>query len=73
MCCSVCIAKSWTQVAFGQGNSFYARSFGMPKCSKGIGGRFIFIAYDSEAFTKGCNSEKLDKSAGSVANFAFLF
>jgi len=47
--CSVGVAKSGTQVAFGQGNSSYARYFPMPKkdSSAGISEIFIFIAHDS--------------------------
>jgi len=41
MYCSVCIAKSQTEVAFGQGNSSYARSFLKPKGSSGIHGRYL--------------------------------
>jgi len=38
---SVCIAKSRTQVAFGQGNTSYARSFLIPKSSSGIRGKYL--------------------------------
>jgi len=41
MYCYVCIAKSRTEVAFGQGNSSYARSFLKPKSSSGIHGRYL--------------------------------
>lgn len=70
MCCSVCIAKSQTQVAFGQGNSSYARSFGVPKSSSGIGGRYL----SSLIMTLIANSsEKLDLPAGCVSKFYSLF
>jgi len=41
MYCYVCIAKSRTEVAFGQGNSSYARSFRIPKSSSGIRGKYL--------------------------------